>query len=168
MKWYKYREKWSHGHGDWQYMAIEDDERPKDCLDPILDDYSWSEHFRGIEYYRMKYVPRVIIQKKIENAKRSIKCKRQQIKDLQAHAKELESQLKELPEADGEAKITVHTLAGQGVYEIWAVVTVNKKSVYKSRKGKNRDKIRDRARNWCKKNNLDIVDEKYNMEVVPR
>lgn len=75
--WYKVRSNTSAGTGDWMYVYIDTDN--KDVLDELLTKYSdaptWSEHYRGIDYKKVKTedVPKEVINRYIENFKLNIK-----------------------------------------------------------------------------------------------
>ena len=43
--WFKYRHKFSHGPGHWNFIEADD----KEELETLTDNYSNSEHYRGIE-----------------------------------------------------------------------------------------------------------------------
>jgi len=155
MNWYKFRECSSSGYSSWSYTPIDPDTAKTygGVGKYIRERFSfndWSEHFRGVEYFRIKHPPRLELKRQIESAKARAKAYREEAKALQA-------ELAKIPEASGEAEITVHSRMGRGIYEVWAVVIENKKQIYKGRKGKTRSVVVKNATEWCNKANLDIL-----------
>jgi len=63
-----YRHKFSHGPGHWNFIEADD----KEELETLTDNYSNSEHYRGIEYVEVKSLPEMVIKEKLERTKMRI------------------------------------------------------------------------------------------------
>jgi len=108
MKWLKSRSTSSSGRDRWVYEPLYvirvSKEMLKDIkykIDKMADDYSWSEHFRGIEWeiISTKQVPN----KHIEEAYKDVKYK---IKYYKVCIKELKEHLPKLKELQGKGRKT--------------------------------------------------------------
>jgi rubrerythrin len=91
MKWVKWRSGHSSGYSKWKYMPLYVDKATKDIEESVeyemqekAEEYSWSEHFRGIDWEIIdhKKVPNIKIEEihknlldSVEDLKRSIKVK---------------------------------------------------------------------------------------------
>lgn len=85
MKWYKYREIWAGGRNEWKYADISNSMSPKPYFDTLANnEYSWSEHFRKLEWKKIKTPPLEYLQKRIRDAKFAIFIKRDELKQLKS------------------------------------------------------------------------------------
>lgn len=57
LKFYKYRRSFSSHISDWQYIELEPN-MVEETFNEMSNDYSWSEHFHGIEYFKVKTPPK--------------------------------------------------------------------------------------------------------------
>ena len=67
MRFYKYRELWSSGKSDWEYIDIPNGWEVKEHFDRMAREHDWSEHFRGIEYEKVKRPPDEWLEKEIKH-----------------------------------------------------------------------------------------------------
>ena len=74
MKFYKYRISWSGSIGKWLYVQLPAWlETPKSFFDKKAREHDWSEHFRGIEYHKVKLPPKEWLEKEITSLRESAK-----------------------------------------------------------------------------------------------
>jgi hypothetical protein len=86
MKFYKYRTRWSHGIHDWEYTSLPDNtskEEIKDYFDNLSEENNWSEHYRGLDYFKIKHPPKKWFEDNIKWTKLDIKNKKLYLKELQ-------------------------------------------------------------------------------------
>jgi len=87
-RWYKFRLGWSHGYSKWDYTNIPYGYTARRYFESRDSEYSYSEHFRGHQWKKIKSPPKEFLEKEIENEKMAIKSCTEQ---LQALKKELKS-----------------------------------------------------------------------------
>jgi hypothetical protein len=161
MKYYKYRQKFSSGVGDWDYIVIPDWVTHKE-VPTYLDDRNmlnnWSEHYRGVEWVRIKKMPRREIIREIKSAEGSIEWHQERVKIL----KEM---LKSYPKIKGKVILTEwEDLRDAKKWKRWAVVTKGKRNPVKLYITKKYFYSRDPRRlalDWCEKNGYEVVETKY-------
>ena len=92
MKFYKYRQMFSHGYTNWEYIHIPDCYGPKD-IEEYLENKNlldkWSEHFRKVEYKRVTKLPKDISDRMIDEAKRTINNAKTEIEYYQSFIKKM-------------------------------------------------------------------------------
>lgn len=86
MKWLKLRKTWSYGYDRWKYIPlfttkINEADIKEQYINPIIEDMSWSEKFRGVEYdiILTKSVPNKHIQSECEDFKSHIKYLKEEV-----------------------------------------------------------------------------------------
>ena len=79
MNFYKCRFKWAHGFSDWKIVIVHD--APKEFFDNMASNID-SDKFRGIEWTKLKSIPREFIELKINLLLISINNAKQEIKSL--------------------------------------------------------------------------------------
>jgi len=50
MKWMKWQHTYAYGPGDWQWLEVEDEKDADSRLGDLMEEYSWADKYRGIEY----------------------------------------------------------------------------------------------------------------------
>jgi len=70
LKFYKYRRTWSSSPGTWEYIRLPEGETPKSFFHEMAREYSWSEHFRGIDYKKVKHPPKAWLEKQVNDLAR--------------------------------------------------------------------------------------------------
>lgn len=155
MKWYKYRERFSYGFGAWQYIEIPADSgypTDREYLKALIND-SDSEHYRGVEYFKIQHPPRIFIE-------REIKLEKELVKDHLQTVKRLQALLKTIPVSNGPVHMVIYMQVRSKKLETWATLELNHKKIYKGKKTRTANKAEEKARNWCEKNKYDIVSRK--------
>jgi hypothetical protein len=75
--WIKWRPTWSYGHdGDWNYEEVVLPFKKTDRdykAETICEEFEWSEHFRGIDFMRIKHPPLAIFRNLAHHNERSAK-----------------------------------------------------------------------------------------------
>jgi len=71
LQFYKYRTTHSSGPGNWAYVEV-NKEYAKEYFDDMTREWNWSEHFRGIEYKKIKSPPKEWFEGKIIESKNLI------------------------------------------------------------------------------------------------
>lgn len=86
MKWLRLRKTWSYGVDRWKYVPLfttkADESNVKErYIEPIIEDMSWSEKFRGVEYniVSTKSVPNKHIQSEYEDSKTHIEYLKEEV-----------------------------------------------------------------------------------------
>jgi hypothetical protein len=84
--WIKYREKWSHGLSSWEYEFVLGDMSFSDYKEfkkiEVDEEYSWAEHYRGVEIEEVDVPPAEIVAKEIARVKSIIKGYESRLKSL--------------------------------------------------------------------------------------
>jgi hypothetical protein len=84
--WIKYREKWSHGLSSWEYEFVLGDMSFSDYKEfkkiEVDEEYSWAEHYRGVEIEEVDVPPADVVKKEIEYVKSIIKGYENRLKKL--------------------------------------------------------------------------------------
>lgn len=83
-QWYKYRNTWSHGKDSkWQYTDIPwHYKTAKDYFQSFANDYKWSEHYRGVEWIKIKRPPKEYVEERIRETQNALKSNRNELKEL--------------------------------------------------------------------------------------
>jgi len=78
--WLKYRTKWSSGIGEWDFIYFSSDSRTRitkkeleeSIIPSITNKYNYSEHFRGIDWIKIKHPPKEFFKKFIEQKEKHV------------------------------------------------------------------------------------------------
>ncbi len=84
--WIKYRTKWSYGPSGWEYEFVLGDMSFSDYKEfkrhEVDEEYSWAEHYRGVEIEEVDVPPVDVVKKEIEYVKSIIKRYENRLKNL--------------------------------------------------------------------------------------
>jgi len=161
MTYYKWREMSSSGYSSWEYIALPDYISNKE-VGSYLDDQNmlnnWSEHFRGVEWHKVKRMPRREIESKIKSAQSSIEWHQENLKLLK-------SMLSTYPKIKGDVTLTSwEDFTDPRKWKRWTVITKGKRKpvkLYNSKKYSYSSKPTELAKDWCEKNGYKITETKY-------
>jgi len=76
--WMKYRHAFAYGYDDWQwrYLFTDDEDKAEawaaEWSVELQDEYTWSEHYRGIRYEIKPNAPQAVIREQIAEAEGKI------------------------------------------------------------------------------------------------
>lgn len=83
--WIKCRAKWSHGFSEWEYSyygGSSFEEAVDLKKEEAENDYSWSEHYRGVEIELVPIPPAKVVKAEINEVKRFISFYEKKLKEL--------------------------------------------------------------------------------------
>ena len=94
--WIKYRTSWSHGYGDWYYHHIDylednDKEGLEAAIEELAHNDNSSDHYRGIQWLKVKAPSKEFLEKAIWLAEMSLKSHQEKLLFLKDTLKKVKS-----------------------------------------------------------------------------
>ena len=88
MKFIRYRQNFSHGHGEWEYSEAPYDK--EEFVESLAHEYCWSDKYRGCDIEDIDRPPKEWIEKQIAYAQNRITRATAELKDYMEYLKNYE------------------------------------------------------------------------------